>query len=99
MRSDKTEAEFEVDGEVVRIIRAKAGKRDGRGARLVAHLRGSGRCRLERRAIPDFFICAQAAVAGYRLMTRDEARYRTYFPKLPLIIVPGTRTASARCAR
>ncbi len=35
--------------------------------------------------LPDFFIGAHAAVAGYSLMTRDAARYRSYFPKLPLI--------------
>jgi len=35
--------------------------------------------------LPDFFIGAHAAVAGYLLMTRDAARYLTYFPKLSLI--------------
>jgi predicted nucleic acid-binding protein len=39
----------------------------------------------KRSALPDFFIGAHAAVAGYQLLTRDKARYRTYFPKLPLI--------------
>jgi AbrB family looped-hinge helix DNA binding protein len=38
----QTEVEFEFDGKVVRIVRAKAGKKSSRGARLVAHLRGRG---------------------------------------------------------
>ncbi len=35
--------------------------------------------------LPDFFIGAHAAVAGYRLVTRDPARYRSYFPHVALI--------------
>lgn len=37
-----TEVEFEFDGKVVRLRPASRRARDGRGARLVAHLRGRG---------------------------------------------------------
>jgi AbrB family looped-hinge helix DNA binding protein len=37
-----TEVDFEYDGGIVRIVRASAPKSAGRGARLVAHMRGRG---------------------------------------------------------
>jgi AbrB family looped-hinge helix DNA binding protein len=37
-----TEVNFEFDGKTVRIVRAHPRKNDGRGARLIAHLRGRG---------------------------------------------------------
>ena len=35
--------------------------------------------------LPDFFIGAHAAIAGFTLLTRDAQRYRWYFPKIEMI--------------
>ena len=35
--------------------------------------------------LPDFFIGAHAEAAGLTLLTRDPARYQTYFPDVTLI--------------
>lgn len=39
----------------------------------------------KRSPLPDFYIGAHAAVASMPLLTRDPARYRTYFLKVHLI--------------
>ena len=35
--------------------------------------------------LPDFFIGAHAQAEGFKLLTRDAGRYKTYFPKIKLI--------------
>ncbi|MCZ7586625.1 MAG: type II toxin-antitoxin system VapC family toxin [Deltaproteobacteria bacterium] len=52
------------------------------GKAYMAYRRRGGR---RRSPLPDFFIGAHAAVAGYRLLTRDARRYKSYFPTVPLI--------------
>ena len=55
------------------------------GKSFVIHRRRGG---TKRSPLPDVFIGAHAAVAGYQLLTRNAARYRTCFPELALI-TPG----------
>jgi predicted nucleic acid-binding protein len=56
-----------------------------------AFLAGKAFLRYRRRGgvrlapMPDFYIGAHAAIAGFRLLTRDASRYRTYFPSVEII--------------
>ena len=52
------------------------------GKCFVTYRRAGG---LKHSPLPDFYIGAHAAVAGYSLLTRDGSRYATYFPGLELI--------------
>lgn len=40
---------------------------------------------IRRSPLPDFYIGAHAAISGFDLLTRDIARYATYFPTVKLI--------------
>jgi hypothetical protein len=52
------------------------------GKSFLAYRRRGGR---RTAPLPDFYIGAHAAVSGYRLLTRDVQRFRTYFPTVALI--------------
>jgi predicted nucleic acid-binding protein len=62
------------------------------GKAFVRYRRGGGD---KRSPMPDFYIGAHAAITGYRLLTRDVRRYRTYFPTIDIIAPPqaGGETA------
>jgi predicted nucleic acid-binding protein len=55
------------------------------GQAFLRYRRGGGQ---KRSPMPDFYIGAHAAIAGYRLLTRDVNRYRTYFPTIDIIAPP-----------
>ena len=51
----------------------------------LAHQRYRRAGGLRERTLPDFLIGAHAEARGHRLLTRDAARYRSYFPSLEII--------------
>jgi predicted nucleic acid-binding protein len=52
------------------------------GKCLLAYRRRGGQ---RTTPLPDFYIGAHAAIEGLAILTRDAARYRTYFPKLEVL--------------
>jgi predicted nucleic acid-binding protein len=52
------------------------------GKALLAYKRRGGS---KRSPMPDFYVGAHAVVGRMDLLTRDAARYRTYFPALTII--------------
>jgi predicted nucleic acid-binding protein len=55
------------------------------GKAFVSYRRRQG---TKQRVLPDFYIGAHAAVSGFKVLTRDVARYRSYFPTVELITPP-----------
>jgi predicted nucleic acid-binding protein len=52
------------------------------GKAFLAYRRSGG---AKRSPLSDFYIGAHAAVANLTLLTRDAARYRTYYPRLSIV--------------
>lgn len=54
-----------------------------------AYLEDRRRKGVKRSPLADFHIGAHAALSGMALLTRDAARYRTYFPTVEIIAPDG----------
>ena len=65
------------------------------GKAFLAYRRRGGQ---KRSPLPDFYIGAHAAVRGYRLLTRDATGYRTYFPRVTLIVPERARPSGGDLA-
>ena len=58
------------------------------GKCFVDYRRRGGQCAAP---LPDFYIGAHAAVRRLAILTRDASRYRSYFPKLPILAPDSPR--------
>jgi predicted nucleic acid-binding protein len=56
--------------------------RAGFGRAVLAYRKRGG---IKRSPMPDFYVGAHAVIGSMTLLTRDAARYRTYFPELNII--------------
>jgi len=56
------------------------------GKAFVKYRRAGGR---KGNVLADFFIGAHAAVLGCGILTRDDRRYRSYFPRVELVTPDG----------
>lgn len=52
------------------------------GKAFIRYRRGGG---ARTSPLPDFYVGAHAAISGYRILTRDARRFRSYFPTVELI--------------
>jgi predicted nucleic acid-binding protein len=52
------------------------------GKAFLAYRRRGG---VRRSPMPDFYVGAHAVIGGMDLLTRDAARYRSYFPALTIV--------------
>jgi predicted nucleic acid-binding protein len=53
--------------------------------RYLTARRVSGGSPAPKMPLPDFFIGAQAEIMGWKIATRDQERFKRYFPKVPLL--------------
>jgi predicted nucleic acid-binding protein len=53
--------------------------------RYTAARRSSGGTPPPKTPLPDFFIGAQAEILGWKIATRDQERFKNYFPKVTLV--------------
>lgn len=82
--SFETAAQFDATLEKARIVYSDISPR---AAWRAAEAFGQYRLNkgLQKMILPDFYIGAQAEILGWPVLTRDQSRFRTYFPSVRLV--------------